>query len=675
MFDGLMRRGRRPSGRDLQVLFALTIVLPGVLLAVVGVRAWMQERRFAVQQLRERVDRAADLALRAFEQDIRIWQALLVQAGRGAPPPLESIDESVRRALAEPGAGAVVFLGPIPVLWPEHQAPYALDQPNLHATAEPLSAALAAAELAEVRARDNERAIALYRVAIGTLPADARAPGLLRLARTLRKAGREPEAIAIYRSLKASTERMGVLPVDLVARHELCVLVTAGRSSSRSDCQAPDLYRDLVDGRWRLTQARYLFYSGSVQGMLTAAEAETASASRTLEARKLALAQAAASARAAASLPPQAGDAELETAGPIVIVRNPAAPGAALLLSRSWLANSRWPEAFGAVVADGYRVDVHAPGGEAWFDSAPAHSAGDVVALRRPELQGTSWRVRVMPLDPASLMADVTRRRTLTLVMLLLLVGLLASGTYLTTRVVRREMEVARLQSDFVSAVSHEFRSPLTGIRQLGEMLLRGRVPDEGRRQEYYERITRESDRLSRLVENLLDLAQIDAGRRQYRFEPLDTSAWLRSVVDEARTNPSHRQTTIEARIPDALPPLRGDREALSTALHNLLDNAVKYSPGADAVWCEADACAGGITIRVRDKGVGMSDDDRRVAFERFRRGDGPINEQVKGTGLGLSLVDHIVRAHGGRVDCDSRLGEGTTFSIHLSASPADQGA
>ena len=205
-------------------------------------------------------------------------------------------------------------------------------------------------------------------------------------------------------------------------------------------------------------------------------------------------------------------------------------------------------------------------------------------------------------------------------------------------------------------------------------MLQRGRVSDETRRQEYYERITRESDRLSRLVENLLDLAQIDAGRRQYRFEPLDTSAWLRRVVEEARTNPAHRQTTIEALIPDALPPVRADRDALSTALHNLLDNAVKYSPGADRVWCEAEARADAVTIRVRDRGVGMSDDDRRVAFERFRRGDGSITEQVKGSGLGLSLVDHIVRAHGGRVECESRLGEGTTFTIHLSAS-ADSGA
>jgi two-component system sensor histidine kinase SenX3 len=143
-------------------------------------------------------------------------------------------------------------------------------------------------------------------------------------------------------------------------------------------------------------------------------------------------------------------------------------------------------------------------------------------------------------------------------------------------------------------------------------------------------------------------------------------------VVDEARANPAHRQTKIETHIPDALPPLLGDCAALGSAVHNLLDNAVKYSPGADAVWCEAEVSDDGLTIRVRDHGVGMSEDDRRHAFERFRRGRGPITEQVKGTGLGLSLVDHIVRAHGGRIECDSRLGAGTTISIHFSAPPAD---
>jgi signal transduction histidine kinase len=651
----------------LQVLFAATIVLPGVLLAAVGMRAWLQDRRLADQQLRERVDRGADLALRSFEQDLRSWLTLLDRVGQSGPPPLELLDRSMRDALATPGAGALIVLRPDgPAMWPERQTLHALATSVASDIAAPVPPLLEAAEQVEMREPDPLRAIALYRQAIAKLPSGARAQGLLRLARTLRKAGREPEAIAIYRSLVTSSERMGALPADLAARHELCALVTIKQSAS-DDCGALGLYRDLVEGRWRLPKSRYLFYSESVRRMLNASTPSSAASQWVaLEQKKLALAE------AAASTLQQPGAGDMDTVGPVLVIRMRAAPGVALLLSRTWLATSRWPETFRTAAAGGFAVVVQEPGGDTWYDASAGTGTGSATAIRQPDMAGAVWRLRVTPLDPATLMADVRRWRSLTLVMLVLLVALLAFGTYLTTRVVRREMEVARLQSDFVSTVSHEFRSPLTGIRQLGEMLLRGRVPDEGRRLEYYERITRESDRLSRLVENLLDVAQIDAGRKQYRFEPLDTGAWLRRVVDEARTSPAHRQTKIETRIPDALPPLTGDREALSSAVHNLLDNAVKYSPGADAVWCEAEASDGQVTIRVRDRGVGMGDDDRRHLFERFRRGRGPITEQVKGTGLGLSLVDHIVRAHGARIECDSRLGEGTTFSIHFPASPAD---
>jgi signal transduction histidine kinase len=208
----------------------------------------------------------------------------------------------------------------------------------------------------------------------------------------------------------------------------------------------------------------------------------------------------------------------------------------------------------------------------------------------------------------------------------------------------------------------------LTGIRQLGEMLLRGRVPDEARRQEYYGRITQESARLSRLVENLLQAAQLDEGRRQQRAERIETTAWLQAVIEETRTQPAMRHATIEGDIPKGLPALMGDRQALSSAMHNLIDNAVKYSPGGAPVRIEARREGNHLAIHVRDSGVGMSDEDRRHVFERFRRGRDPITQQIKGSGLGLSLVHDIVRAQGGHIACESRFGQGTTFSIRLAA-------
>ncbi|MEO5567025.1 MAG: HAMP domain-containing sensor histidine kinase, partial [Gemmatimonadaceae bacterium] len=212
----------------------------------------------------------------------------------------------------------------------------------------------------------------------------------------------------------------------------------------------------------------------------------------------------------------------------------------------------------------------------------------------------------------------------------------------------------------------HEFRSPLTGIRQLGEMLMRGRVPNEARRQEYYERITRESDRLARLVENLLDFARMEEGRRDYRFEPLDAVSWLRQAVADFESQRADSRVTVVAAIPDTLPPVVGDREALTCAVDNLLDNAIKYSPGCETIWLQAEASNSHMTISVRDEGVGIDDGDRKRVFDRFYRGHGDITRAVKGAGLGLSLVRHIIHAHGGKVWCESRPGAGTTFIICL---------
>jgi signal transduction histidine kinase len=268
------------------------------------------------------------------------------------------------------------------------------------------------------------------------------------------------------------------------------------------------------------------------------------------------------------------------------------------------------------------------------------------------------------------LYADVSRRQNLYLAMLVVVVALLVFGTYVTARTVRRELEVARMKSEFVSTVSHEFRSPLTGIRQLAEMLMRGRVRDEGRRQQYYRLIANESDRLSRLVESVLDFSRMEEGRKEYRLEPLEPVAWLEDLLAGFRTEVADKGVQIAVTMPEQLPLLMGDREALNCAVHNLLDNAVKYSPNSKTVWLEAEPTKAGITIRVRDQGQGVSEEDRKHIFEKFYRGGEEGTKQVKGAGLGLSLVKHIVSAHGGAVECESRPGEGSTFTIHLKAAP-----
>jgi signal transduction histidine kinase len=191
-------------------------------------------------------------------------------------------------------------------------------------------------------------------------------------------------------------------------------------------------------------------------------------------------------------------------------------------------------------------------------------------------------------------------------------------------------------------------------------------VATDDKRHQYYELIVREADRLTRLVENALDFSRMEEGRKEYRFERLNTAAWLGGVAEEFQLEAKRTGHSLDTNIPEQLPAVEGDREALSTALRNLLDNACKYSPASTTVGLNVAAVNGGICIRVQDQGVGIPTGEQQQIFEKFYRGRGELAKQVKGAGLGLSLVRHIVSAHQGQVTVESTEGQGSTFSIHL---------
>jgi len=275
------------------------------------------------------------------------------------------------------------------------------------------------------------------------------------------------------------------------------------------------------------------------------------------------------------------------------------------------------------------------------------------------------WRVTATPDSTRDPRRGMTTRTGVYLGTLGLMLLSVALAGYFAIRTVRQELEVARLKSEFVSTVSHEFRSPLSAISHLAELLDMGRVKDEDRKREYYRLILGESGRLRRLVENLLNFARIEDGRQQFQFEPTDVGRWLRPAVDEFQASlAAGKQVVLE--IASDLPPVRADAEAMTTVLVNLLDNAVKYSPDSARVWVEASLVAGAVEIRVRDEGAGIAEEDQTHIFERFYRARD--TRTVAGTGLGLALVQRIVAAHGGTVDVESRAGKGSTFRVRLPA-------
>jgi two-component system phosphate regulon sensor histidine kinase PhoR len=233
-------------------------------------------------------------------------------------------------------------------------------------------------------------------------------------------------------------------------------------------------------------------------------------------------------------------------------------------------------------------------------------------------------------------------------------------------RGVNRELHVARLQSDFVSAVSHEFRSPLTSLRSIAELLSHDRLRDEVRKRQSYDVLERETGRLQRLVEDLLDFGRMESGAKQFRTESLDAFALARTAVTEFREEAAQAGVEVDLRLEDAAAMVRADPEALRRAFRNLLENAVKYSPECRTVWVEGRVSHRRVAISVRDRGIGIAGREQREVFQKFVRGSAAKSAGIKGTGIGLSMVRQIVESSGGEIRLESAEGAGSTFTVLL---------
>ena len=247
---------------------------------------------------------------------------------------------------------------------------------------------------------------------------------------------------------------------------------------------------------------------------------------------------------------------------------------------------------------------------------------------------------------------------------------LLAGGLGLTYRNVSKEMALAKLKSDFVSNVSHELRTPLSLIRLYAETLEMGRMVSPDKYQEYYQIIRKESERLTALINNILDFSRIEAGRKEYDFRETDVSELVRNTLESYKYQIEQQGFAFEERI-EPVPPMRVDREALARSLVNLVNNALKYSQDRKFIGVNLYRKNGSVKLEVVDHGIGIPAQEQDRIFEKFYRVGDPLVHNTKGSGLGLSLVRHIVNAHGGDVSVDSAPGEGSTFTITL---PVERG-
>ncbi len=249
---------------------------------------------------------------------------------------------------------------------------------------------------------------------------------------------------------------------------------------------------------------------------------------------------------------------------------------------------------------------------------------------------------------------------------LALILGATGLAGYLLLRDVNRQIELADMRSQFVASVSHELKTPLTAIRMLAETMDMGRSKDPEKQSQYLQTIVNESERLSRLVDNVLDFSRIERGKKIYQLIPTPLADVVHSVAQTMQYSLAQNGFQLDTSIDDSLPPALADRDAMEQAILNLLTNAMKYSGTARSIYLSLRRDGGDAAIEVKDRGVGIPASDHAKIFEKFYRVPSANTELVAGTGLGLTLTQHIVKAHGGRIQVKSVPCKGSTFTILL---------
>lgn len=237
-------------------------------------------------------------------------------------------------------------------------------------------------------------------------------------------------------------------------------------------------------------------------------------------------------------------------------------------------------------------------------------------------------------------------------------------GFVMVFRGIRAEMNLAQTKSDFVSNVSHEIRTPLSLISMFAETLLMDRVPTESRKKEYYGIIVKETGRLTNIVNKILNFSQIEANKKTYHLEAVSVNELVEEVLQTYSFHLENKGFAHTLQLASELPLIRADRESVMEAIINLLDNAIKYSPDTKEIAMATERDGQWVVVSVTDKGVGIEDKKLKQIFDKFYRVTQGDIYHTQGAGLGLSIVKHIMGAHSGQVQVDSKPGKGSTFSL-----------
>lgn len=241
------------------------------------------------------------------------------------------------------------------------------------------------------------------------------------------------------------------------------------------------------------------------------------------------------------------------------------------------------------------------------------------------------------------------------------LIGLVA-----TWRAMRRQERLIALKSNFVSSVTHELRAPLASVRLMAESLERGKITQPEKRQDYFRYIVQECRRLSGLIENVLDFARIEQGRKEYQLEPVALEELIRQTAQVLEPYAAERAVRLAVKLPEGNHSLACDAQAIQQALVNLIDNAVKHAPPGSEVAVGLNVAPSMYGLWVEDGGPGIPPEEHARIFEQFYRRGSELRRESAGVGIGLTLVKHIAEAHHGQVCVRSAVGQGSRFTLEL---------
>jgi signal transduction histidine kinase len=664
LFEFMTRHTRR--FRNVHVIVATSaglVLLVSLALGWLGWKLLSQEEALQKQQAHSRLEQRADVLLAVVLRRTAETEAWLGQIGPALPP------RSTSPSPPTPGGILVSFSKSGVEVQPPDKLLYLPVTPTPQVSD---GTQFASANALEFQSGDLKGAVRVLASLAESKDTRIRDEALLSIASVQRKSGQIPEALATYAKLvnenliSASGE-----PYALLSRLQRCKLLADSHEQTLARQEAAQLVASLEAGEWPISKDWYVYYNVNVRKL-----AGLSSQSPALDI-KLAAAEAVESAWREWQVFQRSGanslTKHLHSSEPVptmtIVNANPERMVSLIYAGEALrhLALDLDPNAENRDI-QAFLTDEH---GQALFSATISPTAPEVT--RSSAELPWQFHVTAATTDPSSLFPK--ERRNYLILVLAAIILLVFLACYAMARGVLREAAAGRLQSDFVSAVSHEFRSPLTTLRQLTELLADGRIHDENRRRQYFIVLQQETSRLHQLVEDLLDFGRMDAGRRQYRLERLDFSELVRDGIEEFQSQATTNGHRIEIASDHNKLLVDADREAMRRVVRNLLENAVKYSPEATTVWVETGAEERAAILRVRDEGIGIPPEEKSRIFEKFVRGDAAKKACIPGTGIGLAMVKEIVRVHHGDVDLSSEVGRGSTFMVRLPLSSAVHGS